>query len=359
MSLWRLRVHVEDRPGQLARLSEAVAAAEGNILGMSVQVDADGVVDEILVSTPHGQEELVDAVRAAPDDWSAVAVSAGLGELVDEPTRALLLAARVRSAPATLPDVLAELLHADEASWTQPDEVSVSAAGAAKEADRTVLVVPVGHLRAVRLRRLGLPFTFTEAARADALVRSILPPTTSSLSERQLKLNRSTNLVVRQVDVTDLAEVQELHQRCAADGRTLPGFAALERLSPRLLEVLCDRSRGTSLAVWSADESVLIGLAHLMYTSDSGIGEVAVMMEERWRRLGVATRLVQLALEIARSWGLAEVRMTVAADDRETQRAAARMGGTVTELPDLALEVRFPVTGTADTPSVTDLRQMV
>lgn len=36
-------------------------------------------------------------------------------------------------------------------------------------------MVPVGRGRAVRLRRFGLPFTATEAARADALVRAALP----------------------------------------------------------------------------------------------------------------------------------------------------------------------------------------
>src|SRR5437016_249105 len=76
-----------------------------------------------------------------------VAISASPHELTDEPTRALLLAARLHADPRTLPDALAKLLRADSASWVYGDEAEEPSAA-------TTLVVPVGPRRAVRVDRV-------------------------------------------------------------------------------------------------------------------------------------------------------------------------------------------------------------
>lgn len=59
MPLLRIRTEIEDRPGRLASLTAALARRGANILGLSVQLDADGVVDEFIVDVPRGDRKSV------------------------------------------------------------------------------------------------------------------------------------------------------------------------------------------------------------------------------------------------------------------------------------------------------------
>ncbi|RFU39346.1 ACT domain-containing protein, partial [Actinomadura logoneensis] len=96
MPLLRIRTEIEDRPGRLAALTAALAARGANILGLTVQMGTDGVVDEFVVNVPSGgagPDELAGAAAAAGGVRTAV-VPARPRDLVDEPTRALALAAR-------------------------------------------------------------------------------------------------------------------------------------------------------------------------------------------------------------------------------------------------------------------------
>lgn len=161
MALWRIRAALEDEPGRLAAITTAIAASGGNVFGFSVQTHVDGPVDEFFIDTPDdiGRFRLIETVTAAGGK-QVTAVPADPHDLVDAPTKALHLAATLLSAPETLPEVLADLLDADDAWWDQ---------GTEGVADSTVLVVPVADGRRVAIVREGLPFTMTEAARAGAL----------------------------------------------------------------------------------------------------------------------------------------------------------------------------------------------
>ena len=161
MALWRIRAALEDEPGRLAAITAAIAACGGNVFGFSVQTHGSGPVDEFFVSTPEemGRFRLVEAVTDA-GGAQVTAVPADPHDLVDVPTKALQLAADLLHAPETLPDILADLLDADDAWWDE---------GTEGVADATVLIVPVADGRRVAVVREGLPFTMTEAARAGAL----------------------------------------------------------------------------------------------------------------------------------------------------------------------------------------------
>ena len=161
MALWRIRAALEDEPGRLAAITAAIASCGGNVFGFSVQSHEGGPVDEFFVDTPDdiGRFRLTEAVVGA-GGAQVTAVPADPHDLVDVPTKALQLAAALRAAPETLPDVLADLLDADDAWWDH---------GTEGVADETVLVVPVADGRRVAVSREGLPFTMTEAARAGAL----------------------------------------------------------------------------------------------------------------------------------------------------------------------------------------------
>ena len=119
-------------------------------------------------------------------------VPATAHELTDEPTRALLLAARLRAAPWRLPEILGELLRADDARWVYGAEIS-------DLPDPTLLTVPVAPRRAVRLRRTGLPFTLTEAARAAAFARLAQPPAEATGGRAPVRLTDGAEVQVRPI----------------------------------------------------------------------------------------------------------------------------------------------------------------
>jgi ribosomal protein S18 acetylase RimI-like enzyme/predicted amino acid-binding ACT domain protein len=319
MPLLRIRTKIEDRPGRLAGLTTALAARRANILGLSVQVDSDGIVDEFVVDVPPGTDEaaLVAALDGSGGRHTAV-VPARPRELIDEPTHALTLVARLRARPQALPEVLAELLRADEAGWvTGPDTGPEPA---------NTLTVPVGQLRAVRLRRTDLPFSATEAARADALVRAVLPDAGPGPMSRRLTLRDGTRIVVRPLAASDAAAVQAMHGRCSQESRRLRYFSVRPTLPERVLDLFRAPAHGLTLAAEGPDGSIL-ALAHLVHVLDPGVAEAACLVEDGWQGRGLGRALTDLLLVLARERGLVELRATVLGENVRMRRLLTSYGG--------------------------------
>ena len=356
MPLLRIRTHIEDRPGRLAGLTAALAEHGANILNLSVQVDAEGVVDEFIVDVQRGGAwpgELAAAIERAGGGDTTV-VPARPHELVDEPTRAMLLAARVQAEPRSLPQVLAELLRAESATWVrgaaalrEPRSAACDPSGepardgAGAPFRSFELLVPVGPLRAVRLRRVGLPFTATEAARADALVRSVLPAGEPGPLSRRGLLRDGTEVVVRPMERRDREAVQAMHERCSPASRRARYFSPKPTLSQRALELFCEPSHGLTLVAQGPDGSIL-ALAHLMHAVDPGVAELALLVEDAWQGRGLGRALTDLLLVPARERGVVELRATVLADNARMRRLLTSLGGRVrrTDEPG-TLEIRL------------------
>jgi hypothetical protein len=111
MTLWRVRVTVDDRPGYLAVLTASLALRSVNILAVQAHATEAGAVDEFLIDAPKSltADELIEAIRRGRgrDPWVSRADARGL---VDEPTRALGIAATVAADPRRLEQALATLL---------------------------------------------------------------------------------------------------------------------------------------------------------------------------------------------------------------------------------------------------------
>ncbi len=111
MTLWRVRVTVDDRPGYLAVLTASLALRSVNILAVQVHATEAGAVDEFLIDAPKSLtvDELIEAIGRGRgrDPWVSRADARGL---VDEPTRALGIAATVAADPRRLEQALATLL---------------------------------------------------------------------------------------------------------------------------------------------------------------------------------------------------------------------------------------------------------
>ncbi|GAA1508625.1 GNAT family N-acetyltransferase [Sphaerisporangium rubeum] len=325
MGFLRIRTTVDERPGRLASLAAALAAKGGNILGLSVQPDTDGTVDEFVADIPASAEAVRKALEAAGGRRVQV-VPAAAHELTDEPTRALLLALRLRDMPWRLPEVLADLLRADDARWvygtTEMSDLP----------DPTLLIVPVAPRRAIRLRRLGLPFTLTEAARAGAMVRLAQPPAQTVTAERGLVLPDGAEVQVRPLTPLYREAVRDLHDRCSPDSRRFRYFTAVPALPPRMFDRLCDRDQGHSLV--AGHDGQVVALASLTFSPDPGIAEMAVLVEDRWQGLGLGRALVGMLLTEARDLGFAEVKATMLTDNTRMRRLLLSFGATLCHTED-------------------------
>ncbi|MGW0199027.1 N-acetyltransferase family protein [Nonomuraea sp. NPDC003201] len=333
MGFLRIRTTVDERPGRLASLAAALAARGGNILGLSVQSDADGTVDEFVADIPANPETVREALEAAGGRRVQV-VPATAHELTDEPTRALLLASRLRSMPWRLPELLAELLRADDARWIYGEAVS-------DLPDPTQLVVPVAARRAVRLRRAELPFTLTEAARAASFARLAQPAETSA-AERAIKLSDGVEVTVRPLTSIYREAVRDLHDRCSPESRRFRYFTSMPALPARTFDRLCDRSRGFSLV--AGHDGQVVAMANLMFTPDPGIAEMAFLVEDRWQGRGLGTAMARMLVRSARDLGYAEVKATMLSDNARMRRLLISLGATLgyTEDPGV-MEARLPV----------------
>ncbi|NUW41624.1 GNAT family N-acetyltransferase [Nonomuraea rhodomycinica] len=334
MGFLRIRTTVDERPGRLASLAAALADRGGNILGLSVQSDADGTVDEFVADIPAHPETVREALEAAGGRRVQV-VPATAHELTDEPTRALLLASRLRSMPWRLPELLAELLRADDARWIYGEAVS-------DLPDPTQLVVPVAPRRAVRLRRAELPFTLTEAARAASFARLAQPPAEQSAANRSVKLADGVEVVIRPLTSIYREAVRDLHDRCSPEARRFRYFTSMPALPPRMFDKLCDRSRGHSLV--AGHDGQVVAMANLMFGSDPGTVEMAFLVEDRWQGRGLGSALARALIRAARDLGYAEVRATMLSDNVRMRRLMASLGASIsyTEDPGV-LESRLPV----------------
>ncbi|MGW5155938.1 GNAT family N-acetyltransferase [Nonomuraea wenchangensis] len=334
MGFLRIRTTVDERPGRLASLASALAERGGNILGLSVQSDTDGTVDEFVADIPAGPEAVREALEAAGGREVQV-VPATAHELTDEPTRALLLASRLRTMPWRLPELLAELLRADDARWIYGDAVS-------DLPDPTRLIVPVAAKRAVRLRRAELPFTLTEAARAAALARLAQPAADQMAAERGVKLSDGVEVTVRPLTSIYREAVRDLHDRCSPESRRFRYFTAMPALPPHMFDRLCDRNRGYSLV--AGHDGQVVAMANLMFTPDPGIAEMAFLVEDRWQGRGLGVAMARMLVRAARDLGYAEVRATMLSDNARMRRLLVSLGATLgyTEDPGV-VEARLPV----------------
>lgn len=334
MAVWRIRTEIDDRPGRLAALSTALAAAGGNILNLEVHVAPGGVIDEFVVEFPASVSAAhITACLADAGGRRITVVPASRAELVDHTTAALLVAAKLHTDPRSLPHLLGELLRADDATWVYGPDAN------APSEDHT-LIVPAGPSRAVRLIRRSLPFTLTEAARADALISFLLPLATDPVGH-PLTLPDFARLTVRPLRDDDFTAVREMHRRCSPLTRRGRYFLARRNLTARMWQAFCDRERGITL-VAESDRGV-VALAHLVYTPDPGVGEIAILVEDAWQSRRLGTELTWRLLTLARSRGLAELRAHLLADNRRMRRILTRLGAVIESGPGLILEARLPV----------------
>lgn len=305
MVLWRVRAQVDDDPGRLARLAGELAALDANVLGLNVQACTGGPVDEFFVHAPIGVRaaDLADRLTAA-GGRGVVVLPADAHELVDGPTKALVLAARLRDHPDVLPQALGELLGAADAAWL-PVDASLTGI---YSGDREVLYVPTADGRAVRVHRPGMPFTMTESARAAALARipAQAPQPPPASTGTWLLLTDGSEVLLRPGHTEDVEHVQHMHDRCSPESRRLRYFTSIPRLPRAALErLLVPRAGVTLVAVRPGGGIAAVG--SLLHTQDPGSGELALLVEDAWQGRGLGTAMLRRLGALALDRGMAEL----------------------------------------------------
>lgn len=293
--LWQVRALLEDRPGAMAALAVSCGDRAVNILGLQIFPAPDGrVVDELVLHTPGGwtAEDVEDMVARAGGGAPTV-FPCSAHALEDQPVRYVRAAQVVTDRPDLLVDQLCRLLDATPAG--DPYE-----AGALRLDDpygpEVVLVRPV-------------PFSDTELARAAELRR---------VAAVALGLDRDPVLapvgapepgpagvcaepLLRAGSAADARGVVAMHARCSAESVYRRYHAPVPHVSSRLARAVLEPEGGTSMVVTVGSEVVALG----MFAPATGVvsgatAELGLLVEDRWHRRGLGSRLLRaLALEAA------------------------------------------------------------
>ena len=308
--LWQVRTLLEDRPGVLAALATRCGHERVNILGLQIFPSADGrVLDELVLHTPGGWseadvEELCERAGVADPTVAPGTPQA----LEDQPVRYLRAARVVMEAPEMLEDQLCRVLDAVPADAAE---------------DLPTLVLEDGAGPAVRLAR-GHPFTDTELARATELrhlATEVMadgepgPPFASALSAES-----APEPTLHFGSVADVDALIAMHRRCSVDTVFRRYHSPLARLSPRLARALLTPVGGFSIVIGMGDDVVAAAVVGAV----GGEAEAGIMVEDRWQRRGLGTRLLRALAEEAAARGIETFTCLVQRDNDAVVRTIHR-----------------------------------
>ncbi|SFH16769.1 Acetyltransferase (GNAT) family protein [Actinopolymorpha cephalotaxi] len=343
MTLWQVRTRVRDIPGKLAQLATALGAVRGNVVGIDVHgCDLEHVHDDLFVDVPEtiGADRLAQVLAGAdgtdvmdgqggPDSAEPVRLRrARAQELVDGPSQALTLAARLVEDPAALPGLLCRLVGADSA------EDAELCGQPLPDSPHHLVVGRPGRRGHVIVHREWAPFTWIERARVDRLV-----DVAAAMARRQadavdrMVLPDGSRLRIRLGGPEDAGHVADLLARCSRSAREARFVADDgERLPARWLDRLAAPPEGFSLLAF-AESGELVGMAQCL-PQDQTLGrarvhEVGLLVEDGWQRRGIGTLLVRGLARRALADGVTELVAvgTAAQTGRAgTERLFARAG---------------------------------
>jgi GNAT superfamily N-acetyltransferase len=144
----------------------------------------------------------------------------------------------------------------------------------------------------------------------------------------------------------DMSHLVAMHDRCSQETIHRRYHSPVPQLSARLAHGLLRPLRGWSVvAVHGGD---LVGVA--LYAADrNGQYDVGLLVEDRWQRQGVGSRLLRVLARHARGHGVAELICTTQPDNPGVPRTIRRAGFEPhLRLVDGLVEATFPVTDSVE-----------
>lgn len=281
---WIARGVLEDRPGTLAALAAGCGEHNVNILGLQVFPTGDGrVLDELVLQTSdrvtaRALEALCD--RAGLQD--AVVSASSAHALEDQPVRYLRAAAMVARQPHRLEEQL-RALGGNQGAGTPTEQARRSAF-------------------------------------SDLVAAAMLGP-----EDRGTGLCDQPDpqrLVLREANAADAAGLIALHLRCSAGTLCRRYHAPMPRLTPDVARQLLEPAGGRSVVLVDGDALV----AHGMVAAGPDGLDLGLLVEDRWQRLGLGTRLLHTLVQGATSTGHRSLTCLVQRDNQAMLGVVQRAG---------------------------------
>jgi GNAT superfamily N-acetyltransferase len=153
------------------------------------------------------------------------------------------------------------------------------------------------------------------------------PPRYPAEFERTIHLPDGRTVAVRPIVPGDAAELATA--LATADPVTLRRrfLGAAPRVTPALLSRLTvvDYVRRFALVAFDPDAGRGVAVARYEWLAE-GVAEVAVVVDPAWRRLGLATALIELLAEAALARGIHEFSASYLAENRPVEALLAHVG---------------------------------
>ena len=303
--LWQVRALLPDRPGAMAALASRCGTQGANILALDVHPAPDGrVIDELVVHAPSEWTRTdVERLCHASGVDDCVVTPCGAQALQDQPVRYLRAAQVLVRQPQQLETVLCRLLDAapsrsiDSATLLLDDD-----AGPRVALEREHPFTATEQARATELRLVAAAAagsdgpTLTARTPGEAVRRRPAPPAESVTTLAAVTLRAGT--------IADGRDLVELHDRCSAETLRQRYHSPVRNLSTRLAEAMLEPDDGFSVVV-TAPDGALGGFGLVILGED--VAEAALLVEDRWQRQGLGTRLLAALAEEAAGAGVRDL----------------------------------------------------
>jgi GNAT superfamily N-acetyltransferase len=321
--LWKVRARVGDRPGTLARLAARCGDGGVNILGLQIHPTPDGVVDELVLSTPTrwADADVVDLVSGA-GGTEVSASHCSLRALQDPAVRYLQAVATLQERGGSVTGALEELLETgtpDAADYVGHDELRVHLPG---EADVVVR-------RAVR-------FTPTERARADALVQLLGRLNVAVAAEPSSPPDVDTEdpgalldggVRVRVARLSDVDALVTMHRRCSPHSLS-QRYHQSEDQGRDFVDLARTQVQAELPTLLATVEDRIVGIATTRPGLDALTVRCGLLVEDVWQRRGIGTTLLTAAARAAVTDGRGELLIVARPGNDALLRTVGRCGFT-------------------------------
>jgi GNAT superfamily N-acetyltransferase len=156
-----------------------------------------------------------------------------------------------------------------------------------------------------------------------------VPPGYPREYERRLRLRDGRTVAIRPLIPADAPLLAEAIATADADTLRRRFLGGPPHVTPRLLARLTTLDYVRRFALAAADEGTGRGVAIARYeASGDGVADIAVVVDPAWRRIGLATALVELLAQAALDRGIGEFSACYLAENRPVAALLALTDGT-------------------------------
>ncbi len=144
------------------------------------------------------------------------------------------------------------------------------------------------------------------------------------------QLPNGTDMVIRPIRPEDAEIEQTFIRKLSQKAKYFRFMQSINELSPQLLarftQIDYNREMALIAVVYVDGQETEIGVARYITNPDGKSCEFAIVIADDWQRQGIAHRLMQLLIEVARSHGLQIMEGDVLADNHEMLNLVLKLG---------------------------------